>query len=567
MNMWQLTSFFPVYLLGSIMSFFLAVVGWRMRNVKGATYFSLLNLGVGIWSLGYLLGFFNTDLNWKLFMLRIEYFGDVSSILLWLMFAISYTHNTQWLTKRNIVLLAIVPFMTFIEILFVKQHHFFYSSYGLATEGGLVRFVKEYNIGFYIWALYAYSLTLFGCIILIRGIFHNPRIYRKQIIPLATSVILLLIPNFLYVTGKNPVAPYDPTTLSFTVVSVIFLILLKRYHLFDLVPVAHHMVFKNVKSGVIIIDKKNRILEMNDAAEKIIGRVQDTVLGQSITMIIPELEEFVSDFIDEEIKVELQIGNENRIFEIQFTPLIESGNIRSGIIIMFYDITDLKNIQNELDTFSRTVAHDLKNPLSAQVNYIELLKLDYLTDEDRNTSYDMISRSAEKMIGIVDALLLLAKVRNMESVLIDQVNMDAIVNSVLVRMNIGFSDTKVKIIQPQSWPVAMGYAPWIEEIWANYIGNAIKYGGKPPVVELGVDQQQGYLRFWVKDNGDGLSEEEQASLFQDFSRLEKHASGHEGHGLGLSIVRRIADKLGGEVGVVSDGRNGCTFFFTLPEKS
>jgi signal transduction histidine kinase len=121
--------------------------------------------------------------------------------------------------------------------------------------------------------------------------------------------------------------------------------------------------------------------------------------------------------------------------------------------------------------------------------------------------------------------------------------------------------------------VAQGYGPWVEAIWANYISNALKYGGHPPRVELGATvKENGWVRFWVSDNGPGLSPEEQARLFTPFERL--HQERAKGYGLGLSIVQRIVKKLGGQVGATSpaigakddDQRTspGSTFFFTLP---
>jgi len=116
---------------------------------------------------------------------------------------------------------------------------------------------------------------------------------------------------------------------------------------------------------------------------------------------------------------------------------------------------------------------------------------------------------------------------------------------------------------PSHWPAALGYAPWLEEVWANYITNAIIYGGRPPRVELGARLlSHGKVRFWVRDNGDGVSEKRQESLFRGFAQ-----SGHRGgHGLGLSIVRRIVDKLDGDVAVESSGRagEGSVFSFDLP---
>jgi signal transduction histidine kinase len=99
-------------------------------------------------------------------------------------------------------------------------------------------------------------------------------------------------------------------------------------------------------------------------------------------------------------------------------------------------------------------------------------------------------------------------------------------------------------------------------VWVNYVSNALKYGGRPPRVELGATPQDGVVRFWVRDNGAGLTAEDQERLFTEFTRL--HQVRAEGYGLGLSIVRRIIEKLGGDVGVESEVGKGSTFYFTLP---
>ncbi|HHJ06674.1 MAG TPA: HAMP domain-containing histidine kinase, partial [Anaerolineae bacterium] len=127
---------------------------------------------------------------------------------------------------------------------------------------------------------------------------------------------------------------------------------------------------------------------------------------------------------------------------------------------------------------------------------------------------------------------------------------------------------QAEIMLPQHWPKAMGYAPWIEEVWANYLSNGIKYGGRPPRLQLGATEEpDGMVKFWVQDNGLGLSQEEQLKLFTPFTRLEQVQT--IGYGLGLSIVRRIVEKLGGQTGVESEGvpGKGSFFYFTLPARS
>jgi len=119
---------------------------------------------------------------------------------------------------------------------------------------------------------------------------------------------------------------------------------------------------------------------------------------------------------------------------------------------------------------------------------------------------------------------------------------------------------------PGAWPAALGYGPWVEEVWANYLSNAIKYGRISPVelrIELGFDEQPDrFIRFWVRDWGPGIPEEEQADLFKAFGEHSKVRA--TGHGLGLSIVRMIVEKMGGQVGVESAPGKGSTFHFTLP---
>jgi signal transduction histidine kinase len=107
----------------------------------------------------------------------------------------------------------------------------------------------------------------------------------------------------------------------------------------------------------------------------------------------------------------------------------------------------------------------------------------------------------------------------------------------------------------------------VEEVWINYVSNGIKYGGRPPRVELGATPQaDGMIQFWVQDNGRGLTPDEQDQLFKPFSQLGGGREGTQGYGLGLSIVRRIVEKLGGQVGVESQAvaGQGSRFWFSLP---
>jgi signal transduction histidine kinase len=226
--------------------------------------------------------------------------------------------------------------------------------------------------------------------------------------------------------------------------------------------------------------------------------------------------------------------------------------------------TELEARNADLDAFAHTVAHDLNNPLTRIIGFAGILEeeLETLSQEDVRRYLHTIAQAAHKMRIITDELLLLSSVR-LEEIELEPLDMAEIVSEVLNRLAYQIELHQAEIVVPESWPVALGYSTWIEEVWVNYISNAIKYGGRPPRVELGAtDGADGTVRFWVRDNGYGLTRDEQARLFTPFTRLDKVSA--TGHGLGLSIVRRIMEKLGGKAGVESKVGLGSLFTFTLP---
>jgi signal transduction histidine kinase len=222
---------------------------------------------------------------------------------------------------------------------------------------------------------------------------------------------------------------------------------------------------------------------------------------------------------------------------------------------------ELRQLNRDLDAFARTVAHDLKNPLAAIAGYANFLRDGYETmdRDDWRECLESIEQSSQHASDIVDALLLLAKARQ-ETVDSAPLDMAQIVGQAWARQQWLIDQYHPDLTLPDTWPSARGVAAWVEAVWSNYLSNAIKYGGRPPRVQIGADIGGGCVRYWVRDNGGGLSADEQAQLFQEFSPL---AHG-EGYGLGLSIARRVIERLGGNVGVISQPGQGSEFYFTLP---
>ena len=241
---------------------------------------------------------------------------------------------------------------------------------------------------------------------------------------------------------------------------------------------------------------------------------------------------------------------------------------------------ELQARNEELDAFAHTVAHDLKNPLTRIIGFAEMLtggRVE-LSDGELHRYLRVIAQNGRKMDNIISELLLLAVVRKLEEVDTGPLDMAHIVTEALRRLDHKVEEFQAKITLPETWPVASGYGPWVEEVWVNYLSNALNYGGRPeneipPCIELGFDEwtnegiangatRSPHIRFWVRDNGPGLAPEKQELLFTPLTRLGETRI--KGHGLGLSIVWRVVEKLGGQVGVESEVGQGSLFFFTLP---
>ncbi|ACY19016.1 sensor histidine kinase [Haliangium ochraceum] len=215
----------------------------------------------------------------------------------------------------------------------------------------------------------------------------------------------------------------------------------------------------------------------------------------------------------------------------------------------------------ELDAFARTVAHNLKDPLNGVLGFADLVVNEFTLEEDAERYLTHIVESARRMNDITEELLLLARLRASD-VGREKLDMKSIVRRSRERLTPMLESNRAEIVLGSEWPRAMGYAPWVEEVWVNYLSNAVKYGGKPPRIELGATPlEDGFVRHWVRDNGAGIAPEARPHLFTEFTRLGQ--VNVRGYGLGLSIVKRIVDKLGGRVGVDSNTGEGSMFYFDL----
>ena len=164
MEFWNITPVSIIYFIASGISIFVCASAWNMYPVRGARVFSYMMIFVSLWVITYLLGVFSNNFDWKILMIKLEYTSMAGAIYLWVVFVAIYTQYKIWLKPLTLIIMAIIPIITIFNVLQAPNGEFIRESFELVEISGVVVFQKNYAIGFYLWAAYAYLMLLLGIV-------------------------------------------------------------------------------------------------------------------------------------------------------------------------------------------------------------------------------------------------------------------------------------------------------------------------------------------------------------------------------------------------------------------
>ena len=528
-----------------------------------------------------------------LFWAKVSYLFIAGTPVCWLAFAMQYTFNGTrvWLRTPGFWLFLLMPSLTVLLLWVPQTTHLVWSEMTFVPVEGLLVLQLEHGTLFWVNIIHAYALVMLGVFFIVRYAF-GLSLYRTQSRSLLIGALMPLLVNLVYVFRLVPGLQKDYTPVGFAMGGVAFGIAMLWHRLFDLKPIARATLVDQLSDPMMTIDLEGRLIDFNPAAGDLLMSLNpeqslDDLLGSSFVDSLrgwPALAHCLGSDPPKSADLTLNRRGVTRFYECRVAELQSRRDRSIGCLIVLHDITHLKETESalryhmaeleasneHLDAFAHTVAHDLKAPLATIIGYAEMLScyFDQLTLEQVQQHLCDLEQTGERMVKIIDALLLFSRVHRQNDLALDGVNMAETVAESLDRVATSMMQQDARIVVPELWPSALGYGPWMVEVWVNYLTNALKYGGDPPFLELGYTveprgtQQNAFVRFWVRDQGEGLTESQIEKLFVPFSRL--HSSEVQGHGLGLSIVRRIVERLGGQVGAESVRGQGSTFWFTLP---
>lgn len=345
---------------------------------------------------------------------------------------------------------------------------------------------------------------------------------------------------------------------------------------------AVRLLLQAIATPVLVVDSNARICAANRQAESFFGYGSGELDGQPLSVVVPgevatRHDHDVAHFFDQPGTRPMGTGLDLKARSRSGATIpvdIGLGHFEvDGSVFGLAFIVDIsKRVETEqallrrnreLDEFASVVAHDLNNMVAGIQGMSEVLSESHgdLAPEELSRHLQALSYRTRDLARVIRELLIFARLPK-GGVQLERFHSRQTVVHAVSRLAVDIRDSSAAIDISPDLDDAVGYAPWVEEVWYNLVHNAIKYGGEPPEIRVRSHPDEGIVRFVVEDNGPGVPQELLDSVFDPND--DRRGRIVKGEGLGLGIVARIVEKLGGRVGIDLPEGGGSCFWFELP---
>ncbi|HHY77248.1 MAG TPA: cell wall metabolism sensor histidine kinase WalK [Clostridiales bacterium] len=337
-------------------------------------------------------------------------------------------------------------------------------------------------------------------------------------------------------------------------------------------------ILSSVASGIIAINKEQKILFINENAKKLLHIDDEELAGKDLIYVLRSHR--IHEYLNNEVmngeyrEIEFTLNYpEEKIIRLYKNPIKErDGSNTIGTIIVLQDVTHVRKLERIRSEFVANVSHELKTPLTSIKGFIETLKEGAIKDEETALRFlDIVYNEAERLVELIDGILTLSELEGKKGKETkERIELSTAIDEVIPLFKSKAENKGVTIMKDVSDKIGYinGSKDRFKQMIINLIDNAVKYskeGGKVTI--------RGYLEnntkvISVEDNGIGIPEEDLPRIFERFYRVDKSRSRNErsGSGLGLSIVKHIAQNMGAEITVESKIGKGTKFIIRFPHE-
>ncbi len=577
---------------------------WRRRTIPGALPLSALGMSMSVWLFSYALELSSLDLPVALFWVRIEYLGIVSVPVIWVWFAVEYSGAASWLDRRRIALLVLVPLVTVAIIWTNDVHWLFWRSVTLETDGPFTFFNSTYGAWFWVHAAYSYLCLLGGAYLLVQFLVRSSRLFRGQAGMLLIAVAAPWLGNALYLSGLSPWDRLDLTPFAFAITLMTIGWSMLHFSLFRIIPVARDMALQSMRDGVMVLDDRGVVVDVNRAAQGLIGRPGNRIIGRPAGDVLAPWADTIRRYRDiTELTDEIGIGEgpEQRWYDVRISPIYDERRVFRGRLIVWRDISEQHRAREELrrnneqllaaqqalveardiaeagsrarSAFLAHVSHELRTPLTSILGYCQLLQigLDRQSYDETRADLDAIRSSASHLLELIDNVLHITIIEagrtdlHVVSFAVEEIIHDVacVVQPLVVR-----NRNTLRIECDPAIGMMCADPAKVRQILLHVLGNAVKFTNDGIVTLVvtreTIDNRQ-WMLFRVTDTGPGIPAERVPHLFTPFAIAnDPIVRGNKGAGLGLAISHHYCQLMGGDITVASVNGKGTTFVVRLP---
>lgn len=335
-------------------------------------------------------------------------------------------------------------------------------------------------------------------------------------------------------------------------------------------------VFNSMVEGLLILDENGRIQFANPTLGQLFS-LSGEIRGQTLleALRLHELQGVAERAMREGRVTGFELvlpGNSGRVLQINAASLREPGRLHAGSVLVFHDLTRLKQLENLRKEFVANVSHELRTPLSLIKGYVETL-LDGAKDDPSIASRFLhtIEKHTDRLTFLIEDLLSISSLESGQVVLnMQRIDLHDECAQAISDLTARATDREVTLLNEVDPAIRVrADGDRLQQVLYNLVDNAIKYGRAGGIVRLGARVlNPRTIEGWVMDDGPGIPADAIDRVFERFYRVDRARSREQGGtGLGLSIVKHIIQVHGGDVRLVSEPGKGATFYYTLPVAS
>lgn len=543
--------FVAVLLIGALVSFSIAVIGWWNRHKPGAFWFAVNAGVVGLWATADLISLVTTSESLTVIATVVGNIFSTVGTFTTLLFIASYLGDDIFSrrTELTATLLYTVTAVLFVSV--TRWQGEFYTEYEVTKQVGYMVLSAGQGSGLLIIALVGIFWIFVSLVLLIRAGIAGDGVWRSNVVLL---VIALIFPTAVAITLRGFGFPdgLPVTSALVTGTVLIYAYTLRREGLFELSPASERVgvrqAFDELGAGVFVIGSDQTILQANTTACDILDRPRSAVVGTDLDTV------FEWTGIADAAVLPTDIERNDKVYQVTTSPLGDG----MGSTVMLQDVTmrrerrELQRQNERLDKFASMVSHDLRNPLSIADTYI-----DFAEDTGDSEDFEAVRDAHERMDRMINDLLTLAQsgqtVETTEPVALADTASEAWNHA-------DVDDCELDLSIPSDTTVQADRERLLH-VFENLFRNAADHNDPPLTVRVGTlrevtTQSDGGSEpgFFIEDDGAGIPADEREDIFD-----HGYTTSDDGTGFGLSIVRDIVAAHGWEIRVADGSDGGARF--------